>query len=534
MSPQTSSFSSWFHGIKGKLLFAAVLPLIGFGIVFGISMNAVSTLQNIIHTSQVVVVPNLQAIGDMRGNRLNFNLSIAEALDHENMREDSTKKAARYLNGYLEAYKSYTDAAFLDGEDVVHNAAKEDIQAVISAMKELVAHLETNQPERIQTANILFREKMPTLNRLVLTHFNDKVEELYSKKIESEKTLAATTEKNIKLLLTLIIGASGLTIFCVLLLIAAKISKSLLVIAHQLSDSSLQVAAAVEQLNGAGNALSSSSTEAAASLEETVASLTEMTTMVKTGADHAKQAASLTISSRDSAETGAKEIQNLIESMNQISVSSKKIEEIISVIDDIAFQTNLLALNAAVEAARAGEQGKGFAVVAEAVRSLAQRSSTSAKDISSLIKDSVAQIEEGSAIADKSGTILANIVNSIKKVSDLNNEIATASIEQATGIEQINKAMNQLDQAGQSNAASAEEIAATSGQVSSLATATQELTAELNAIVLGSGQSTLSPETNRTQGRTKIKHRTHGHSAASEAIPFEPKRNNDFADAGNF
>ncbi len=175
--------------------------------------------------------------------------------------------------------------------------------------------------------------------------------------------------------------------------------------------------------------------------------------------------------------------------MTQISQSSKKIEEIIHVIDDIAFQTNLLALNAAVEAARAGEQGKGFAVVAEAVRALAQRSAASASDISTLIKESVTQIEDGSHTADQSGAVLTNIVSSIKKVADLNNEIAAASAEQTTGIQQISKAMNQLDQASQSNAASAEEIAATSGEINNLAVTAHDLTLELNSVVLGTSSS---------------------------------------------
>jgi methyl-accepting chemotaxis protein len=201
--------------------------------------------------------------------------------------------------------------------------------------------------------------------------------------------------------------------------------------------------------------------------------------------DNAKQAASLSVSSREAAEVGEREIQTLIGSMTEISNSSKKIEEIISVIDDIAFQTNLLALNAAVEAARAGEQGKGFAVVAEAVRTLAQRSASSAKDITSLIKDSVSQIDKGSDVADRSGTVLTNIVTSIKKVSDLNNEIAAASSEQTTGIQQISKAMNQLDQASQANAASAEEIAATSGEINNLAMTNLRLTVELNETIMG-------------------------------------------------
>ncbi|MCB0368242.1 MAG: hypothetical protein KDD45_02095 [Bdellovibrionales bacterium] len=148
--------------------------------------------------------------------------------------------------------------------------------------------------------------------------------------------------------------------------------------------------------------------------------------------------------------------------MNDISSSSKKIEEIITVIDDIAFQTNLLALNAAVEAARAGEQGKGFAVVADAVRSLAQRSSVSAKEISNLIKESVHKIEHGHEIAQNSGNSLNKIVEAVEKVTNLNVEIATASGEQSQGMNTINKSILELDKLTQQNAASAEETAASS------------------------------------------------------------------------
>ncbi|RQX17013.1 chemotaxis protein, partial [Micromonospora ureilytica] len=254
-------------------------------------------------------------------------------------------------------------------------------------------------------------------------------------------------------------------LFLIMLWIANRVSGSVGRVVGALTEISQNVSGAISQLSVAGQALSTSSTEAAASLEETVASLEEMTSMVSRNSDSAKQASSLADGSSSVAKEGEREINGLIESMSQISRDSKKIEEIIHVIDDIAFQTNLLALNAAVEAARAGEQGKGFAVVAEAVRALAQRSATAAEEINGLIKESVERTEKGSVVADNSGQVLSRIVSSVEQVVVLNREIAQASSEQSQGISQISKAMNQLDQASQSNAASSEEIAATAGEI---------------------------------------------------------------------
>jgi methyl-accepting chemotaxis protein len=173
--------------------------------------------------------------------------------------------------------------------------------------------------------------------------------------------------------------------------------------------------------------------------------------------------------------------------IKEMGTSSKKIREITSVIDDIAFQTNLLALNASVEAARAGEQGKGFAVVAEAVRSLAQRSAQSAQEISNLINLSVEQVERSSRAADHSGEVLSNIVSSIRKVSEINDEIAAGSREQWAGVEQINKAMSQLDQASQANAAAAEQIAATGENIKVQNNNVSGKVADLKAYLEGEG-----------------------------------------------
>jgi methyl-accepting chemotaxis protein len=212
-----------------------------------------------------------------------------------------------------------------------------------------------------------------------------------------------------------------------------------------------------------GNAnLSQRTEEQSSSLEETASSMEEMTTTVKQNADNAGQANQLAMAARDQAEKGGSVVSQAVKAMADINDASKKIADIIGVIDDIAFQTNLLALNAAVEAARAGEQGRGFAVVAREVRSLAGRSATAAKEIKELIQDSVRKVEDGSVLVTQSGQTLEKIVASVKKVSDIVAEIAAASREQSSGIEQVNRAVMQMDELTQQNAALVEEATAAS------------------------------------------------------------------------
>ncbi len=220
-------------------------------------------------------------------------------------------------------------------------------------------------------------------------------------------------------------------------------------------------AVAGEVAQGSTN-LAERTEQQASSLEETASSMEQLTSTVKQSADNASQANQLANAARTQAEQGGQVVDQAIEAMSAINQSSRKIADIIGVIDEIAFQTNLLALNAAVEAARAGEQGRGFAVVAGEVRKLAQRSADAAKEIKGLISDSMKKVEDGGRLVKNSGQTLSEIVMAVKKASDIVAEIAAAAKEQASGIEQVNQAILQMDQATQQNAALVEQTASSS------------------------------------------------------------------------
>ena len=291
--------------------------------------------------------------------------------------------------------------------------------------------------------------------------------------------------------------------------------KRLVDIVSDVRHGSDEVSTAAQQIARGNDDLSQRTQEQASSLEETASSMEEMTSTVKQNAENASHANQLARGAREQAERGGEVVSQAVIAMREINSSSRKISDIVSLIDEIAFQTNLLALNAAVEAARAGEQGRGFAVVATEVRHLAQRSAGAAKEIKLLINDSADKVKAGSELVDQSGKALSEIVDSVKKVTDIVAEIAAASQEQSAGIDQVNNAVSQMDEMTQQNAALVEEASAAARAMHEQAT---ELTRQVGFFQFG-GDTTVASAAPRANARAAVAEAEAVFAAVRKAAP---------------
>ncbi|WP_413580735.1 methyl-accepting chemotaxis protein [Bdellovibrio sp. HCB288] len=473
--------------LKSKLLFLT-LALCGVSVAIGVtsylSLTSVSRDYGWIATKSM---PKMDRLDQMNLNFRKIRINL-RSLGLPNLPQDQVEQSIAGVLAAITDYEKqdelYKQLDFVPGQEEVYSHLEKAWGEFKNTGVEVLKLQKSNSAEDQAKMLDIFFYECPKRAQAYAEAVAD-LSEFHRKTAETNVKIAETTRDQ-AIMIIIMVMITGSVFGCVLgYLVANSLSKSLNRISDNIFGAASETASGGSHLAAASSHLSTSATEAAASLEETVASIEELSSMVKMNTSHALEANTLSRTSHESAEKGTQEIQRLLSAMTDIAQGSKKIEEIISVIDDIAFQTNLLALNASVEAARAGEQGKGFAVVADAVRTLAHKSAESAKGINSLIKDNVAKSEHGAAIANNSEVVFKEILTSVKKVATLNEEIAAGSTQQAKGIEQISRTMNHLDQSTQGNAASSEQVAASSEQMSTQAQALNGIVTELQSLVHG-------------------------------------------------
>jgi methyl-accepting chemotaxis protein len=412
-------------------------------------------------------------IFDDAGKRLGTVVEWGDRTQEVAVQGEMQNVVSDALKGNLERRISLEDKqGFIRGLSAGINALVDNMAAVVGEVQSLVAAVnDGNLERRIQTEGKsgLTVKLGSGINELTanVAAVVDEVQELVRAANEGDLNCRIQTQGKSGLMVKMASGINQLT-------------TNLAGMVSQVKHSAEEVSRGAEEITTGNVTLSQRMEEQASSLEETASSMEEMTSTVRQNADNAGQANQLAVAARDQAEKGGAVVSKAVQAMTEINSASRKIADIIGVIDEIAFQTNLLALNAAVEAARAGEQGRGFAVVATEVRNLAGRSATAAKEIKALIHDSVQKVQDGSTLVTQSGATLEQIVAAVKKVTDIVAEIAAASHEQSSGIEQVNRAVMQLDDLTQQNAALVEQASAASQSMAGQARSLNELMRHYN------------------------------------------------------
>ncbi|HEX2944820.1 MAG TPA: methyl-accepting chemotaxis protein [Clostridia bacterium] len=419
-------------------------------------------------------------------NAVNEMVLINNKAGIENLQNDVINLRSAYDRDSIELDKIPTEDKVMD----LRNKIKDEVAATRPLMDKVIeAAISGNSQE---AESVLVTEAVPHLK-----NWQSLLEQVVNAENENNDAAARNemAANQTAFMIIVILGAvSVIGGIAIALLITRSITRPVRSIVSDLTEGAQQVAAASGQLSASSQQLAEGNSEQASSIEETSATLEEASSMLRQTTENTKQAATLAAQTKSSSDKGKVDMQDMMNSMSEIKKSSDQIAKIIKVIDDIAFQTNILALNAAVEAARAGDAGMGFAVVAEEVRNLAQRSAQASKDTAAIIESNIELSEKGVLVAGKVNESLVEIATQAKKVNELLDEIAAASLEQSQGVAQIYKAISQMEQVTQQNAANAEESASASEELNAQAGNLREIVQKLEILVEGKSKSSQTNE----------------------------------------
>jgi methyl-accepting chemotaxis protein len=379
----------------------------------------------------------------------------------------------KFLDAHNRAFAAFNDFKMLEGRDILTAESSPLYTELFSLAEQLASISNTNSEDAANTAQETYDASRNLI--IIMALASALIASLFA--ISIARNISGSLRKAVDVAqrvasgdLTSEIEVTSKDETGQLMLALQSMNESLQKVVHQIRQGAETIQTASSEITSGNLDLSSRTEQQAGSLEETVSAMEELTSTVKQNADNSKQANQLAVSASEVATQGGNVVEQVVETMGSINDSSRKIVDIITVIDGIAFQTNILALNAAVEAARAGEQGRGFAVVASEVRSLAQRSANAAKEIKELINDSVDKVDTGSRLVGQAGTTMQEVVESIRRVSDIVAEITAASQEQSTGIQEVSRALSQMDEVTQQNAALVEQATAATQSMQQQAT----------------------------------------------------------------
>jgi methyl-accepting chemotaxis protein len=476
---------SWFRDLKivtklmlGFSLMALLVVIVGGQGIW--SLRIVNRLADQLYKDHALPVAHLRAANTALVHKARMTRNVILDCNFQN---------AQAVQTWIAGHKQYDGRFTREFDDYKKAALKNDTTGKVADLEKLLKELDERENQIIALA---VAGKLKEANagltdaRKLAGQVDEQIEALSEQQFEDMREASREAASTYQSSVTFVVGAVVLGIilaFGIGMLVVRTVARAM----SRVLSFAGNVALVSQQLSAAAEQLAAGAEEQAAALEETAASLEEITSTTKQNADNASQANQLAADSRLTAEKGGKAVVATVAAMGEISRSSRKITDIITTIDEIAFQTNLLALNAAVEAARAGEQGRGFAVVAAEVRNLAQRSATAAREIKELIQDAGRKVDAGSEVANRSGQMLEEIVGSVNRVTQIMGEIAAASREQFAGIDQVNRNVAQMDGVVQQNTAQTEELSSTS-QV--LAARTLELQMLLGQFRIGSDKTT--------------------------------------------